>query len=298
MDERDALSQMQAEVDKAVLHVRGALGRRAQRQQLTGNCALLVNLIGRVEISVVPGESDAAFYYNKDDESVNFFLEPLVRTWNNLFDISGELSLSGEEILHLQRMGLSQFLVHELIHINQNFSDFDSGGDVKVGLGDIGVPLLDITADIMSAWIVALVESEENDPDNRDYIIDCYVQGLLRAYIILSFVFGAKRAEKRQRALSLLVSMLLVQAMRDERLNRNAIYHDWHELCPVFVLNLSHSDVFNAIVINSGVGLLFDRKNIPEHDDLNVLWESIGCFPITETLNMLSRILSFYGVYS
>ena len=69
-------------------------------------------------------------------------------------------------------------------------------------------------------------------------------------------------------------------------------------MCPVFVLNLSQSEVFNAIVINSGVGLLFDRINVPEHGDLIYLWNSVGCIPVADTIDALSRIMSFYRVYN
>ncbi|EJU09400.1 hypothetical protein QUC32_21530 [Novosphingobium resinovorum] len=291
-----ATEAMQSELDRVILEVRTALGRLALERKITGVCAGILNLIDQSEFQVTDEESESAFRLDRGNMRVYFYLAPLVKVWNELYDACGEIGISGVERVRWQQIGLAQFVIHELIHIRQKFSEFTTVPVIKVGLPGMGLPMLDLAADLVAAWVSALIEVHYNDAGDEDLIQSYYVNALLRAYLIGAFVFDARtNPNKRQRAIGLIISMMLVQAKIDGKLNAGNINEEWTEISPVLALDISRSHRFNAIVIGTLPGLLIEDHDVHDGDALMALWESVGSRPMLDIISRTSTFLKAAG---
>lgn len=289
-----AIEFAQGELDRTILEVRVALGKMAVEQRISGACAGLLNFVDQSEFAVVPQSGDDAFIY--DGTRVSFRLAPFLAVWNALNDLAEEIGLDPAERLRAQQAGINQFVLHEILHIRQNMADFGTVQTVKNGLPGIGLPMMDLAADTVAAWIVALVESHRLEEVDDDNLLGHFAHALLVAYVIGAFVFDARTNPlKRQRAIGLIVSLALVRAKLDGSLDEKRINEEWTPISPVLAHDISKTHRFNAIVISTFPGLLIEDRDIFDGDSLNELWEQVGRSPVRLIVTLVGSFLKASG---
>ncbi|TCM19595.1 hypothetical protein EDF56_103238 [Novosphingobium sp. PhB165] len=296
MDGGSAVDQMQGEVDRGIVEVREALGRYAQDQKISGACAMLLNLIDQVEFKVDLSESDSAFHLDRENKIIEFYASPLIRVWNCLYDICDEIGVSDEDRIRFQRAGLNQFIIHELLHIRQKFADFSVIPVIKAGLEGMGLPMLDLAADMWASWVSALVECHLGGDDSEDDLLMQHANALLRAYIIGAFAFDSKSSSvKRQRAIGLIISMLLIQSKLDGKFVSESVNEEWTETTPVFLFDIGKCKRFNAIVVSGFPGLLIEDHDVHDGEALIELWNSVGERPVKDIISLTASFLKTSG---
>jgi len=256
---------------------------------LMGICAL----IDRVDVDVSSELGEDAFVLDEDNARVAFRVGVIERVVRETDRFADEVGYSdAEERLRLVQRAVNQFVVHELVHIKQNFPHFASVQHVKDGMPDYGVPMLDAAADVVAAWTCANVECERLEARAENDLLLEYVNALLLAYLIGAFVFDVRgRPPKIQRALGLVISALLVQALASGTLNRQVLFEGWRELSPVLVLDLEKTSIFNAFVLDGLPGLLVPTYEVLRDDLAGRFWRSAGTAPLMATLQLGSEIL-------
>lgn len=296
MNENDAYS----EVHRAVEETRGALREMALREALAYPLMNICALIDRFTLGVTSEIGDDAFTIDEEKSHVTFRVSAIDCIASQAFEVAEEIGYTdeGERTRFVQR-AINQFIVHELIHIRQNFQYFESVQAVKEGFSSFGLPVLDASADVLSAWTCANVECELNGLRDVGEIKREYVNSLLIAYIVGAFVFDIKgRAPKVQRALGLVISAVLVQAQCEGNLNGKVIFDDWRELSPILVLDWEKTGLFNALVVDGVVGLLVPKLEQLPNDLAERFWKSAGNRPVALTLQIAGEILLRLGVIS
>ena len=285
------------EVQRAVGEVRAALSQMAQRQELAYPLMGICALIDRVEVDVTPGAGDEAFLLDEKNSRVSFRVEMIERVVRETDRFADEVNYAdAEERLRLVQKAVNQFVVHELIHIKQNFPHFASVEHVKQGMPNLGVPILDAAADVVAAWTCANVECERLGTRSEIDVMLEYVNALIVAYLVGAFVFEVRgRPPKIQRALGLVISALLVQGLAAGTLKRDAIFDGWRELSPILVLDLEKTAIFNAFVFDGMPGLLVPKYETLRDDLAGRFWRSVGLRPLMETLQLGGEILMEIG---
>lgn len=287
-----------AEVKRAVVEVRTALSAMAQREALAYPLMGICALIDRVEVGVTAEDGADAFVLDEENSKVSFRVAAISQVLEETHRFAGEVGYSdAPERLRLAQKAVNQFVVHELIHIKQKLPHLGSVQTVKQGLPELGMPILDATADVVSAWTCANVECERLETREPNEVLAAYVNALLLAYLVGAFVFDVRgRPPKTQRALGLVISALLVQALVEGTLERTAIFEGWRETSPVLVFNLENANVFNALVLDGMAGLLVPNL-LPLRDNLaGRFWASVGLSPVSNTLHLGAVILGELGI--
>lgn len=280
---------IQIEVDRAILEIRTAISNFAKKRAAPGWVIRLGGLLDKVECVVVPDTGDAAFKLDRENERVLFGAKTIAQIWQRIGIYVSEAG-NPKEMVREQQLAINQFIVHELLHIRQNFPDFATVSTIKAGLPGYGLPLLDIAADTASAWIAALIEVDRLKLTAEDRLLHL-TNALLRAYVIGSYVFNARKTpEKRQRAIGLLISAALVHAKRIDCLNREIIFEGWSEEKPILSFDLERQDTFNAFVMDGVPGLLVDTLVPFERAELNKVWDGVG---IAEVGGIFAYVVQF-----
>jgi hypothetical protein len=282
------------EVCRAVAETREALGALAQRCCLTPTLMSISTLIDRITVSVTSDDGDSAFQLNEDDNHVTFRAHTLRKIISEADVLANEIGLS--DSIRARQLAINLFIVHEVLHIRQNFPHFATVAKIKGGFSGIGLPMLDIAADTVSAWICAHVEAYRVQMTAENEILQQYVNMLIFSYTISAFVYDSRsKSAKRQRALGLVVSAILVQAKVEGNLLQDGVYHAWQPMSPIMLLDLDKAGTFNAIVIDTVPGLLLNDKFKASIDKTKSFWESVGRPPVYATLQLAAQLLGEMG---
>jgi hypothetical protein len=286
------------EVDRAVCETRTALGQLAESRCLTPALMGLSTLLDRIEVAVTSKPGDDAFELVEDDqgECVFFRVGVLRRIFVEVAALASEIGdLEQAEANRAQQTAINLFVVHELMHIRQNFPHFATVSTVKAGLPGIGLPIFDLVADIVSAWVCAHVEAQRLGVNDADEVLPTFVNTLTLSYVIGAFVFdGRSSAGKRQRLLGLVVSAVLAKAKTDGKLRPDHLLNSWRPTSPVLVLNIEECRVFNAMVVDAMSGLLVGSQQSAS-DDAAEFWESVGVKPIANSFRLAALLLQQAG---
>lgn len=281
-----------AEVERAVRETREALGAMAKRRCLTAPLLSVSTLIDRISVEVTADDGESAFELS-DGNTIAFRTTTLRLIVEAMKELATEIGFDDEaEALRARQVALNLFVVHELLHIRQNFPEFGAINKIKAGAPGIGLPMLDVVADTISAWTAAHVESERLGITDEEALLQQYVNALVLAYSIGCFVFdGRSKPGKRQRLLGLIVSAVLVKLKADGRLNADAMSSAWKPTSPLFLLDVEQSRSFNAIVIDAEMGMLFDTATRTDPETERAFWESVGTRPVERTLELGALLL-------
>jgi len=288
---------LQMELDRAVCAVRSALSRLAQERRLHANLTALIPLMDRCEFTIIDEDGDSAFEFDDPNNAIKFRSSVLRAIVEGVGQIIAELGYNDdEEARHLAQIAINLFITHEILHIIQNFSEFSVVQDVKSGLPMFGLPSIDAAADVIACSICAVIDSDLRGDEGEKGYLRSFSICLIIAYAIGSRLFDAKtKPEKRQRALGLLISALLVQALVNDRLIADNISKSWKPTSPILLFNANESGVFNAIVLDEVPALLFRDGRSCDAASLKKLWCSVGSYPIQDTLNLVARLLVNVG---
>lgn len=282
-----------AEVTRAIGETRAALGSLAQQLSLPPPLMCISTLIDRISVDLSSEPGDSAFELREDENKVVFRADTLRHILRQTTALAGEVGISDEDQRRrVGQLAINLFIVHELLHIAQNFPRFATVTQIKDGLAGIGLPMLDVAADTIAAWVCAHVEAERLELTSQDDILRQYANALMVSYVIAAFVYdGRTKPEKRQRVLGLVIEAALVQAKADGILDEAEVYGPWQPMSPILVLNLEKSGGFNAIVIDRVPGLLLKDSGFASPDDVREFWESAGRSPVERTLYLAASIL-------
>jgi len=286
-----------ADVTRAVGELRFALGRLAMDGRLTADLMSLCTMIDRTRFDLTSARGESAFVLNKDAGRLSFRTEALKRVVVEADRLAAEVAgMSGLERTRVVQLSVNLFVMHELMHVHQNFPDFDVVAQVKVGLPKFGLPILDVTADTKAAWICARVEFERLGLEEESDFFKIFANTLIQSYVIGAFVFDVTgRPEKIQRVLGLLISAALIQARVEGRLVSSRVYRGWKPESPMIAFDVSASNTLNAIVLDEVSGVLFAEYGNVSPSLLGLIWTSVGSSPVGETLGLIFRALIAIG---
>jgi hypothetical protein len=287
-----------AEVDRALRETTEALGALALERRLPVPLMSLHTLIGKIEVSVIaqPGESSFELVSDEIGTAVMFRVGVLRKIFNEVADLGAEIGdLDADELRRAQQIAINLFIIHELMHIRQNFPDFASVAGVKAGFPGFGLSVLDLTADIISAWVCAHVEAHRLQDGEQDGVEARFVTTLTLSYVIGCLIFdGRTDPTKRQRMLGIVVSAVLAQAKVTGTLRQERILASWSPTSPVLVINIERFRVFNALVVDAMSGLLVDM-DVAQSEAANEFWESVGQRPVYRTFALAAELLRKAG---
>ena len=262
--------ELATEVDRAVCETRVALGRLALQRCLTPALMGLSTLLDRMEVAVITRPGDSAFELVQEEgcEAVYFRVHVLRSIFVAMASFAAEIGdMDSGEVRRAQQVAINLFVIHELMHIQQNFPHFTTVGVVKAGLPSLGLPIFDLVADIVSAWVCAHVEADRLDIEDPG---------------------------KRQRLLGLVVSAVLAKAKIEGELREDHLLNSWHPASPVLVLNIEECRVFNAMVVDAMSGLLLGTT--PSDVTLaSAFWESVGEKPVFTAFELAAKLLRQAG---
>ena len=279
-----------AEVTRAVHEVRQTISRLIIDMKSTSWIGRIGTLLDKVEVDVICEDGDSAFELDEETSKVFFRVPVMAKIWAEVGLFTDTIS-DDPQMVRERQLAINQFVFHELLHIRQNFPHFATVDNVKKGLPGYGLPLLDIAADVASAWMTAQIEVDRTGED-QDQHHKYYINALLRAYVIGAYVFDARsKPEKRQRALGLLISAALTHGLHSGVLNEENIFDGWAPDKPVFCLNLTRLDTFNAFVLDGIPGLLVDKVVTFERESLDLLWDMVGKSPVAEAFTEVIKFL-------
>lgn len=286
-------SYLAAEVRRAIQETRAALGALAKRCCLPAPLMSISTLIDRIKVEISQENGDSAFELKEEEETVAFRANTVRHIISEIASLADQIGLDDpEENLRARQLAINLFVIHELLHIRQNFPHFATVTKIKAGFAGIGLPMLDVAADTVSAWVCAHVEAERLGETDELGILRHYANALVLAYAIGTCVYdGRTKPEKRQRVLGLIVSAVLVQGKVDGRLDVDEIYESWQPMSPLIVLNLERAGAFNAMVIDKIPGLLLNDRYDAPADVIREFWDSVGQHPILRTLELASELL-------
>lgn len=288
------IESLQREVDRAIREVREAIGALAQQRKAVSWIIRVSTLLDKIECHVIAEDGESAFTLDEQAGKVCFRASTLARVWNAMHDFAGEVDPEAD-LLREKQLGLNQFIIHELLHIRQNFPHFGTVQKIKKGLPGYGLPLLDIAADIASASITASIELYRNRGKRSDFN-RYYLNAIIRAYIIGTLVFdAASKPEKRQRAIGLMMSAALVYASIEGNLNADRIFEDWSNDKPIMSMNLEAGECFNGFVLSEAPGLLLKDHNNFSQEELLDVWNLVGKRPISRMLKRVIKLLAAGG---
>jgi hypothetical protein len=283
---------LQAELDRSILELRSTLSLLAKEHRLPTQLMAISNLIDRVECHLTTEDGESAFELSDDEQTVRFRASVVRTIIESTTLLACEIGIDAEASLRVPQTAINLFLIHELLHVRQNFPHFATVTTIKDGIEGIGLPLLDLAADTLSAWICAHIECHKTGEKTDDEILANYVNCLVLAYVIGAFVYdSATKPEKRQRAIGLIISAVLVQAQKESKLNRETIFDNWQPTSPLFALNIEKSKSFNAMVIAEFPGLLLHDDASPDPKKVDIVWNHVGKRPILQLLKTVSEIL-------
>lgn len=299
--EKSAVEQvaaaLQLEIDRSVTALRSALGEMAKKMSLHASLMGVLALLDKVEFHVIYDAGESAFELDELAGIVSFRSSGLEAVLGGASTLVEEVGISDiEERAHFKQLSIDLFVAHELLHICQNFPHFPTVQDIKRGLPGIGLPLLDAVADIVAASICAHAEHIRLGEGTEEDFLKRFANTLVVSYAIGSLIFDARtKPEKRQRALGLLVSAMMIQALAEGRLETENVNVAWKPTSPLLLLNIEATGTFNAFVVDEIAGVLFPNQSKVSKEIANQLWNSVGKSPIVNSLNLVSTLLLQVG---
>ncbi len=294
----DNTPRLQSELVRAVEEVRRTLGALAERERLPWPLMRLISIIDHTSIGLELGEGKASFIYDPEVGTLRFRSSGLAMVLLDSVPLSHEItSLDQDEAARVPQIALNLFVVHELIHVAQEFPHHDSVAVIKDGLPKIGLPILDVAADIAAAWVCANVEACKSGDVSDESVLRAFANILVIAYAVGAFVFNIReRAPKVQRALGLILAAALVQADLQGLLIRERINASWKPMTPLLVLDAEASRSFNALVLGELSGMLINNYTRVENGDVQALWDAAGKPPVELALERMFAVLIARGV--
>ncbi len=298
MDQGDASKRLLEEVQRAVRETRTALGAMAMRNELPHTLMSVCTLIDRTSYNVTWEDGKSSFILDETRSVITFRGQTLKHVVERTDELAEEVGyLENQEKTRIVQLAVNLFVLHELLHITQNFPHYASVALIKGGLRDLGLPVLDVAADTVAAWVTAHVECERTGQTENDEILRAYANMLVISYVLGAFVFNVVgRTPKMQRALGLIVSSLMAQAKSEGRLLEDHINPAWKPISPLLVLDINATHNFNAVVIDALPGMLISNYETSEKALLAELWTSVGKLPVQETMRLSAKVLIRFGV--
>jgi hypothetical protein len=299
--EKSAVEQvgagLQFEIDRSVTSLRNALGSMAKKRSLHASLMGVLILLDKVEFHVIYDVGESAFELDEVGGIVSFRSNGLEAVLSGAQTLVDEVGISDhEERAHFKQLSIDLFVAHELLHICQNFPHFPTVQEIKYGLPGIGLPLLDAVADIVAASICAHAEHMRLGEGSEEDFLKRFANTLVVSYAIGSLIFDARtKPEKRQRALGLLVSAMMIQAFAENRLEKENVNLAWKPTSPLLLLNIETTGTFNAFVVDEIAGVLFPNHSMVSKEIATQLWNSVGKSPIMNSLNLVSTLLLQVG---
>jgi hypothetical protein len=287
-----------AEVRRAGREIGRVLDQLYAEQALPECVADIRGLLTHADIYATSEAGEPAFEYDPDGPRITFRGSTIKKIVRDTTGLAAEVSEGdGLASQRLVQVAVNLFVLHELLHISQNFPDFATVPTIKSGLGPTGLPMLDVAADTVAAWICAQIEFRAANERTHDDLLRHYVNCLILAYQIGAFVFQvADRPEKQQRALGLIMAAVLVQAKLEGVLDEEAIHPVWEPMCPLYAFDLEKAQSFNALVIDRLPGLLMAKPMQVTKSLLDRIWSSIGVDPLETTLELVAEAFIAAGV--
>ncbi|MDO8377488.1 hypothetical protein [Phenylobacterium sp.] len=287
----------EAELGRAVEEVRSTLSGLARSESLPACLMSLSTLIDRTAIGISGTPGASAFELDEQAKTIKFRAATLSDIMERAERLAAEAGLSrGPETVRMAQVSINLFVVHELMHVQQNFPDFATVQQIKLGMPYLGLPMLDVGADTAAAWVCARIEATKTSFNDPDDILRLYVNSLVHAYLLGAFVFNVvDRREKKQRALGLIFSAVLVQAKVDGTLAEDRLYNNWEPGSPLMAFDLAAADAFNAIVLDRMPGLLLQDRGTVSGKLISKIWNGIGKAPVGETLQLVAEAFILTG---
>lgn len=292
----EIIDRLELLVSEAVSEIRTCLSGKAKEFSLHTALMSMATLIDRIDVCVDYLDSDGSFELSEDSHEVVFSATVLHKVISEIVCMADEIEVDEN---HLVKISVNMFLIHELLHIRQNFPHYGTVQIIKNGLGDIGLPMLDVAADTIAAHLCALIESERADDLSEECRLSWYVTCLIISYVIGNFVFtsdGNGKVAKKQRAIGLLTSALLVQAKLNNQLDETKISSAWEVDTPLFALDGEKCGAFDAIVIDKLPTLLINAGISVPPEDVKAIWKLIGKRPVYSILEKIGDMLQRYEV--
>ena len=294
---QDEIAFLQAEIDRASIEVRSALSSLMKAHRLPPQLMSVATLIDRVECHLTFEAGESAFELSEDGKILKYRASVVRTIVNKTRHLADEVGVDLGEANRIHQTAINLFVIHELLHIRQNFPHFATVATIKEGAAGLGLPLLDLAADVLSAWICAHVQCDLLQDDSESTLLKEYSNCLILSYLMGAFVYDARtKPEKRQRAIGLIVSAILVQAKLEGRLNDNMLFDNWQPASPILVLDLEKCGTFNAIVLDQHAGLLLQDAPRGDPEKLSAIWNLVGRRPIFEILKLVGSVLMELGV--
>jgi len=290
-------NRVAAELDRAVGEIRSTLSRLAKMESLPACLMSMAALMDRIEISITETPGESAFEMDQTRGAIHFRTRVLSEVIERAESVAAEAEMpAGPERRRVGQVALNLLLVHELLHVQQNFPDFGTVQKIKAGIAKYGLPMLDLGADTAAAWICAKIEADKTEDAGAEAFLKHYVNCLIQAHVIGAFIFDVEPAEKKQRALGLLMSAVLVQAKLENRLVPGKLYSNWEPGTPVLAFDLAAAKAFNAIVIDRLPGLLVDDQAVVPVGLVREIWDSVGRGSVLQAIELVARAFAAAGV--
>lgn len=288
---------VEAELARAIVEVRSSLGSLSVDMKATHQIMAMLTLIDRVDCKITHAEGESAYEISEDGNSISFRYSILAKLIAEMRLLADEVGMDSDAKERIPQIAVNLFVIHELLHIRQNFPNFATVAKIKDGAPGFGLPLLDLAADVLAASIAAHVECQYWGEDQAEHHLAAYVTCLTISYVVGTFVYDSTtKAEKRQRSLGLVISMVLSKAKLDGRLKEDRLFDRWEPSKPVIALNIEKTKWFNAIVIDELPGLLLPDEIKTNEALAQRAWQHIGKRPIFDIILLVSRILTEAGI--
>jgi len=287
-----------AEIRRAIREIHQTLYWLAGRPNPSRSLLVTLEVVRRFHFEATAEEGAGAFEYDLSRMAIRFrktVIEKVVREVGDLSDSA--MGADGLARMRLAQTAVNLFVLHELMHIVQNFPNYSDVAPIKAGLGPNGIPMLDSAADAEAAWICAWIECRAAGFESEEEFLKFYGNALLLSYLIGAFVFSVKgKPEKMQRSLGLLMLCVLVQSKSNGWLAEGKPYLDWDIRTALFAFDLERAKSFNAIVMDRIPSLLMTKSHQVTPALLDRIWSGLGNVPAEESLAAVFEAFVAVGV--
>jgi hypothetical protein len=284
---------MTAAIRRSIWEIRRMLEREGARQPPSRSLMGLSRLLDVLDFTATEEEGNSAFRLDEANRVVAFRSAPLRKLIEAVRSFA--LDAVGDDGLANTRMvqtATNLFVLHELVHVVQNFARFEQVASIRDGLGSLGLPILDVSADAAAAWACARIECDVAGVLTEREFLQQYVNALVLSYVVGAFVFDVRgRPEKMQRALGLLMSAALIQGKIEGYLDEAKLYLGWEPSSPIYAFDIEKARNLNALVLDRVPGLLMVNPRSVTEEGLMSIWAGIGRDPVRVSLEHISEAL-------
>lgn len=253
----------------------------------------------KTDFKVVAGLGDKAFVYEQSTATMKFNIDVVLHISRQYHRYWGEAE-SFDEVAQSSVNWMMMFFVHEVLHNQQNLSDFNKVQMLKAALPPSGMAIVDSAADVAAASLCAMVTCLSEDDNvshpvsQKDYL-EQFVNFLSIAYIVLTEAFDVTSDVKKQRALGLLLQISLIQAWQDETINWTVVNRGWVPDTMIYALNIFNGLELNGMIYAPIAGLIFDAGQQDFQSDAIDIWHLVGKISFEHLIDLVSKHLFNIG---